>query len=379
MIVEKSETGANHHFAVATWIPGNAQARRKIFGITRNSFDYTQGLFGCGVNGGSGGKKRRAPIVVAQAVIYGEMFVRAPAVLNEKCINVIVEGLIGSSDSLNVRGGYPQAIGLQAGGARKSDGLTVAERHRVGESKAVGREAAEVYVAAKIKRENLRFGGTQLDDVEVPAHFEGVPAANQRQVIGEFRAALDAIDGGIWFAAEICVARNVDADVGAAGQLRKSEVQAATCKLAAKLIEGGVADGGVVLSNDGEIAILIYARAGSGVLSEDLILRGGLHAGNQRWGDADTQEGSVVIVPALGETRGPQTGFVGDREITAKRVEPHEGSGQRGKALANQGTIDGVHGLTRWATHWERKLRAWPGIQKSFGESRGDRAEIQAV
>src|ERR1700731_4295989 len=162
------------------------------------------------------------------------MFVNAPTVLNEKCINVIVEGLIGSSDALNVRGGYSQAIGLQAGGAWESDGLTVTERNGVGEFERVGREAAEVYVAAKIKRENLGFGGTQLDDVEVPAHFEGVPAANQREVIGEFRAALDAIDCGIWFTAEISVAGNVDTDVGAAGQLRKSEVQAAASKLAAK-------------------------------------------------------------------------------------------------------------------------------------------------
>src|ERR1700722_4316993 len=159
------------------------------------------------------------------------MFVHAPTVLNEKSINVIVEGLIGSADALNVRGRYPQTIRLQAGGARKSNGLTVAERHEVGESKGVGREAAEVYVAAKIKCENLRFGGTQLDDVLIPAHFEGVPAANERNVIGEFRAALDAIDCGIWFAAEISVARDVDADVGAAGQLRKTEVQAATSKL----------------------------------------------------------------------------------------------------------------------------------------------------
>src|ERR1700692_4992041 len=98
------------------------------------------------------------------------MFVSAPAVLNEKSINVIVEGLIGRADALNVRRGYSQAIGLQAGGAWESDGLTVAEGYGVGESKGVGREAAEVYVAAKIKCENLRFGGTQLDDVVIPAH-----------------------------------------------------------------------------------------------------------------------------------------------------------------------------------------------------------------
>src|ERR1700730_6222879 len=116
------------------------------------------------------------------------MFVSAPAVLNEKGINVIVEGLIGSADALNVRGGYPQTIRLQAGGAGNGDGLTVAERHGVGASKGVGREAAEVAATAKIKCENLKFGGSKLDDVEVPAHFEWVPATNQREVIGEFRA-----------------------------------------------------------------------------------------------------------------------------------------------------------------------------------------------
>src|ERR1700680_1051884 len=156
-------------------------------------------------------------------------------------------------------------------------------------------------------------------------------------------------------------------------------MQAAARKLAAKFIEGGVADDGVVLSDDGEIAILIYARAGSGVLSQDLILRGGLHASNQRWGNSDTQKGSVVVAPTLVETRGPQAGFFGDGEITTNGVQPHEGCWQRRDTLADGRAIDGVHGLTRWATHGKGKLWAGARIQESFGESRGDGAEIQAV
>src|ERR1700675_362208 len=128
-------------------------------------------------------------------------------------------------------------------------------------------------------------------------------------------------------------------------------MQAAARILSAKFIEGRVADDGVVLSNDGEIAVLIYASAGSGILSEDLILRGGLHAGNQRWRNADTQERSVVIAPALIETRGPQTGFFGDGEITTNGVQAHEGCRQRRDALANRRAVDGVHGLIWWATH----------------------------
>src|ERR1700726_187113 len=122
-------------------------------------------------------------------------------------------------------------------------------------------------------------------------------------------------------------------------------MQAAARILSAKFIEGRVADDGVVLSNDGEIAVLIYASAGSGVLSEDLILRGGLHAGNQRWRNADTQERSVVIAPALIETRGPQTGFFGDGEITANGVQAYEGRRKWCNASANRRAIDGVNGL----------------------------------
>src|SRR5580692_11718463 len=106
-----------------------------------------------------------------------------------------------------------------------------------------------------------------------------------------------------------------------------------------------------MLSDDGEISILINARAGSGILSEDLILRGGLNASNQRWGNPYTQEGAVVIAPALIETRGPQTGFFGDREITANRVQAYEGRRQWRDAFANQRAIDGVHRLT-WRTSY---------------------------
>src|ERR1700688_926346 len=135
-------------------------------------------------------------------------------------------------------------------------------------------------------------------------------------------------------------------------------MQAAPRILHAKFIEGRVADDGVVLPNDGEIAILVHARAGSRVLSEHLILRSGLHPGNQRRGNADTHEGSVLIAPALIETRGPQTGFCGDGEITANGVQAYEGRRQRSDTFANHRTVDGVHGLTGWATHGYRKLRA---------------------
>src|ERR1700719_4371640 len=135
-------------------------------------------------------------------------------------------------------------------------------------------------------------------------------------------------------------------------------MQAAPRIVHAKFFEGRVADDGVLLPIHGEIAIVLHARAGSRVLSEHLILRSGLHPGNQRRGNADTHEGSVLIAPALVETRGPQTGFFGDGKIAANGVQAYEGRGQRSDAFANHRTVDGVHGLTWRATHGYRKLRA---------------------
>ena len=39
-----------------------------------------------------------------------------------------------------------------------------------------------------------------------------------------------------------------------------------------------------------EIARLIYACAGAGILAKNLILRSGLNAGDERWGDTDPQK-----------------------------------------------------------------------------------------
>ena len=106
-----------------------------------------------------------------------------------------------------------------------------------GKSERGSRQSAEVDVAAKIQLENLRFSGTQLHDVYIATHLESVIAMQQGDVVGEFRAALDAIDGGVRFTAEIGVAGDIDADIGAAGQIRKAEMQAAARELEAKFVK----------------------------------------------------------------------------------------------------------------------------------------------
>ena len=56
------------------------------------------------------------------------------------------------------------------------------------------------------------------------------------------------------------------------GSCEKPKCRPRRANWTSKFVERVVAEDGVVLSDDGEIAILIYARAGSRVLSEDLIL-----------------------------------------------------------------------------------------------------------
>ena len=139
--------------------------------------------------------------------------------------------------------------------------------------------------------------------VHVAAHFKSVAAVDQRDVIGELGAALDAVHGGVRFAAEIGEAGNVYADVGAAGQFGKSEVQTAARVLETEFVESGVAENGVMLRDDGKVARLVHACASAGVLPKDLILRGGLNAGHQGRRNAHAQKRGVAIAPALIEAR----------------------------------------------------------------------------
>src|SRR5208283_2993880 len=165
--------------------------------------------------------------------------------------------------------------------------------------------------------ENLLLFRAYLDNVDVLADFEGVAAARQCSVVGKLKAALDAVDGGVRFAAEISVTGDIYADVAAARKIGIAEMNASPGDLQAELVEDAVTQDSVVLEGDVEIAGLIDAGARARVLAEDLVLRGGLNPGDQRRRNADAEERSIVIAPALIEARGPQTGFFSSREIAA--------------------------------------------------------------
>src|SRR5207237_1291060 len=107
----------------------------------------------------------------------------------------------------------------------------------IGEAEGGRSQAAKVYVAAKIKLENLRLRGAELHEIVVSTELESVLAADNGDMIGEFGAALDAVDRRVRLTSEIGEAGNVHTDIAAAGKLGKTKVQAAAGKLRAALVE----------------------------------------------------------------------------------------------------------------------------------------------
>ena len=125
------------------------------------------------------------------------MPVQPPIILEEEAHGDIVERIVGTADSLDVRLRDSQAVSLQSG--------------RVGNTSTDG-DAAKIDVTAKVQLEDLLFFRAQLNEVYINAHFESVFAAHEAHVVREFKAALDAVDGRIGLPAEIASPGNIDSD-----------------------------------------------------------------------------------------------------------------------------------------------------------------------
>ena len=121
-----------------------------------------------------------------------------------------------------------------------------------------------------------------MNDIDVAAHLEGVLAADKANVVHEFKATFNAVNRGVGFTAEVRVPGYIHTDIGTARKLRKAKVDPAAGDLRAKLIKGIIADDGVMLKSEVEVAGLTQARACTGILTEDLILRSGRKAGEKR-------------------------------------------------------------------------------------------------
>jgi len=93
----------------------------------------------------------------------------------------------------------------------------------------------------------LGFCGAQLNQIEIRAELEDMRSNSLGERVSKLVTAFDAIHGGVGLAAEIGVARDVDADVATARLLRIAKVQAAAGKLKTKLVDRGVTEDGVVL------------------------------------------------------------------------------------------------------------------------------------
>src|SRR5882762_5047641 len=239
MVVEEPEASADDGLAAAGRIKSEAEARSNVVVVAGNAFDDPESFFSGGVDRSRGREERTEFDVIADAVIEREFAIHLPLVLREKSHRNIIKGLFGISDALDVGGGNAESIGL-------------------------------------------RFRGAKLHKIKVSAEFKRVPAANDADQIGKFGAALDAIDGGVRLAAKVCDARDVDANIAAAGKLRETKVQAAPRVLEAGLVEIAIADYGVMLGSQVEVARLGQPRARSGVLPENLGLRSGRLAGDER-------------------------------------------------------------------------------------------------
>ena len=208
-----------------------------------------------------------------------------------------------------------------------------------------------------------------MDEVCVAAKLESVPSVDDADVIREFEAPFDAIHWRVGFAAEIGTVRDVDADQVAAGKLREAEVETATRDLRAEFIEGCVADNGVMLESEIEVARLVVAGARAGVLTEDLVLRSGRQAGDKRWGNTNAKEGVVMIVPAMIDARGPKAGLFLERLVSTNGFQCHIMEMTVGRSRQRYETdVVGAayHAIHLWSATWTcdraGKERSWAGV-----------------
>ena len=272
MIVEEAITHANDGSTVATWIPRKSEPRRKIIVVAGNSLHHTQRFLRGGIHGSGCSEERGNFDVIPHTVIQGEPAIDAPGILGKEAEWQIIKRLIGITDSLNVSGRDSESVGLQASSAGQS----------IWKSKSGSSKAAEIHVATKIEFENLRFCGAQLNYDCVNADFECVASERFRECVREFQAPLDAVNRGVWLTPKISNSGDIDADLIAAGELRKAEMQAAACILKPKSVNRGWTGYGVMLKSYIQIARLVVACARTRILAEHLVLGSGRQASDER-------------------------------------------------------------------------------------------------
>src|SRR5882762_554904 len=85
-----------------------------------------------------------------------------------------------------------------------------------------------------------------------------------------------------------------------------------------------------MLRREVEVARLAQARARAGILTKDLVLRGGWQPGGERRRNTHAEERAVSIVPMMVDSSRPQARLFHDREVTAKPPERKVRSRKRG-------------------------------------------------
>src|SRR5437867_5227890 len=115
MVIKHAVTCADDGLAVSSRIPRQAEPRGHVVVITRNAFDDSEGFLRSGIHRCGRFEQGTNLYVVAHAVIHGEMTIDSPTVLREEAHGLVIEGIVGGADSLDISGRNSEAVRLQSG------------------------------------------------------------------------------------------------------------------------------------------------------------------------------------------------------------------------------------------------------------------------
>ena len=125
MVIEESISRPYNGFAIAPWIPCDADSGCHVVRISRNSLDDAESLLPSGIQSCCGFENWHPFDVIAQSVIQGEFAVYLPAVLCEDTERLNVKWAVRLTNSLDKRRWQSKTVRLNS---RESWSARSAER-----------------------------------------------------------------------------------------------------------------------------------------------------------------------------------------------------------------------------------------------------------
>src|SRR5437773_2255826 len=312
MVIEHSIRRPYDSLAVFCWIPGDADARSNIVGVSRNSLSDAQKILPLSRHRIQRTELRCQLHVVTNAVVQSQIRSDSPAVLEKRTERCIGEPIMRIANALNKVRGNPGSIRLYGAQARK----------RSRELQVGGGDAAEVIDAAKIHGEICR----DRQEISVAAEFEAVASNRPGEIVGDLITLFRAPHKRKWLAAKKCKSGDVYGDVPAARSTRKSIQKSAACIVETEFVDLVVADCPLVLSGQGPVVKILIGGAGERVLSEVLRalcldFNSSLVAG----ADAATQHDAVVAGEIMINPQRVKIGALGHGKVSNEAIQRHKG------------------------------------------------------